>query len=684
VLTDRQYDAAVSALGGPLTLIQGPPGTGKSEVILSLLVSIVLAGHSALLVSKNHRALDEVEERLARIVGDTPLLTRARDGDGERDTSLLAQMRVLADGDALPDEASAPNSASEVLALARQLLAFRLRRHRLTKLNLALSDAVERLERWDNAVPPAQTKPTGLGGLLRRLVAMLRRVLATRAAERRDDRMALAERVQVLRRELVDLADDPSAGKADALAEAVATEAAAALKRSAARVTTPDHAARQILADRLQALQFGGRAKAAQMTAEEARLVLRHRPIWAVSTLSAASRVPLLPAVFEYVIFDEASQCDIASALPLFARARKAVVVGDPMQLGFIPQLSVRQEHALMNAVGLGPAARHSVAQSINSLFDFVRPRGTASRHFLADQFRSDPTIVAYLNDAFYEGRLVAAQDERKARWPDGYKPGLAWHDVRGRPTREDGGNVNHAEADEIIRLLVGMIRERHFTGSIGVLSPFNTQVALLLRRIRTALSEAERRDLRVATIDRFQGGEADVVIFSLVVAGGVHPGALTFYDRERRRVNVAISRARALCLVVGDKEFARKSRVRTLAFLAEAVGRPPRPRDPFDSEWERRIHAALRRRGLEPIPQYPVGSRFLDFALDPEGRKLDVEVDGCRWHADPDGNRKVADRLRDRELIARGWKIRRFWVHELAEDMEKCVDLVERDLGRA
>lgn len=684
VLTDRQYDSAVSALGGPLTLIQGPPGTGKSEVILSLLTSIVLAGHSALLVSKNHRALDEVEERLARIVGDTPLLTRARDSDGERDTSFLAQMRLLADGDALPDREAAPDGAKDVLEPARRLLAIRLRRRHLTKLNLALSDAVERLERWNEAAPPAAAKPTGLGGLLHRFVAMLRRRIAPRTADDSDDRTAIAVRVQVLRCDLTDRANDPSAADADGLTQAVATEAAAALVRSAARLTTPDHAARQILADRLQALRFSGRTKPAQMTDEEARLVLRHRPIWAVSTLSVASRIPLRPALFDYVVFDEASQCDIASALPLFARARKAVVVGDPMQLGFIPQMSIRQEHALMDAVGLGPAARHGIAQSINSLFDFVRARGTASRHFLADQFRSDPSIVAYLNEAFYEGRLVAAQDERKARWPDGYKPGLAWHDVRGRPTREDGGNVNHAEADEIVRLLVGMIRERHFTGSIGVLSPFNTQVALLLRRIRTVLSEAERRDLRVATIDRFQGGEADVVIFSLVVASGVHPSALTFYDRERRRVNVAISRARALCLVAGDKEFARKSRVRTLAFLAEAVGRPPRPRDPFDSEWERRLHAALQRRGLEAIPQYPVGSRYLDFALDPEGTKLDVEVDGRRWHADPDGNRKVADRLRDRELIARGWKVRRFWVHELAEDMEKCVDLVERDLGHA
>lgn len=95
-------------------------------------------------------------------------------------------------------------------------------------------------------------------------------------------------------------------------------------------------------------------------------------------------------------------------------------------------------------------------------------------------------------------------------------------------------------------------------------------------------------------------------------------------------------------------------------------------------------MHAALRRRGLEAIPQYPVGSRYLDLALDPEGRKLDVEVDGRRWHANPDGERKSADHLRDRELIARGWKVRRFWVHELAADMENCIDIIERDLGNA
>jgi very-short-patch-repair endonuclease len=90
-----------------------------------------------------------------------------------------------------------------------------------------------------------------------------------------------------------------------------------------------------------------------------------------------------------------------------------------------------------------------------------------------------------------------------------------------------------------------------------------------------------------------------------------------------------------------------------------------------------------MRGRGLNPIPQHPVGVRYLDFALIQEGVKLDIEVDGRRWHLDPDGQRKVSDRLRDGEMKARGWRVLRFWVHELSNDMEGCLDRIERELRR-
>jgi len=681
-LTDRQYAVATSALCGPLAVIQGPPGTGKSEVILGLLTSIVLSGGSVLLASKNHQALDEVEKRLVPLVGEAPILTRGRDRDGERDTSFLSQMRALADGETLHDGTAALDGTPTVLMRASAFHALNIDAARRSALHVELSEAAEQLSRWNDALPGLQPSRHSQWALLMiRIVRLL--TFPKRSGVEAPAR--LSKLIERLRRELASFPELPNAEAWDSQAEALAADVQAVLRSSARRRTTPGRAEAVALLERLKELDFSSRTRNPVLTADDARQVLRYRPAWAISTLSVASRVPLVPGLFDYVIFDEASQCDIASALPLLGRARSAVVVGDPMQLGFIPQLSLRQEHALMDAAGLGRSGRHLIAQSNNSLFEFARQRDSADWHFLADQFRSTPEIVDYLNDEFYEGRLLASQDPRRVRLPNGYTPGIAWHDIAGQASREDGGSVNYAEADAIVGTLVQMVQGGGFQGSIGVLSPFNAQVGLLIRRIRTVMAEAEqaRVDLRVSTIDKFQGGEADVILLSLVVAEGVISSTLNFYKRERRRMNVAISRARALCLIFGDKSFVRRSGIDLLVRLADRAEQPSKPRQTFDSEWERRLFVAMHRRGLDPIPQYPVAGRYLDFALDPEGKRLDVEVDGRRWHADPDGNRKLTDRLRDRALIALGWRVRRFWVHELADNMEDCLDVIERDLGR-
>jgi very-short-patch-repair endonuclease len=403
------------------------------------------------------------------------------------------------------------------------------------------------------------------------------------------------------------------------------------------------------------------------------------------STLSVPARIPLVPGLFDLAIFDESSQCDIASALPILARARKAVVVGDPEQLSFIPSLGVSQEHALMDASGLPSKGRGSWAQSRNSLFDFTRSRISADRlHLLPDQFRSAPDIVDYTSEAFYGGRLRARRSTEDFAAPTGYRPGLHWEDVRGQCSREDGGNVNFAEAEWIAKRLSALAGEAGFKSSIGVISPFNAQVGLIRRLAERALTPETRAriSLNVDTVDGWQGGEADVIFFSLGVGPGASQSATAFLSKERRRFNVAVSRARAVAIIVGDLSWARDSGIAHVQILADRATRPPAaPMRGFDSKWERRVHDALLARGLDPKPQYPVGSRSLDFALFRGEIKLDLEVDGRKWHIGAGGERKVTDHLRDRELIAKGWKVRRFWVDELAADMEGCLDIIERDL---
>ena len=71
-------------------------------------------------------------------------------------------------------------------------------------------------------------------------------------------------------------------------------------------------------------------------------------PCWAVTSLSVKSKVPSMPGFFDLLVIDEASQCDIASALPLLFRAKRVVVIGDPKQLTHISQISESQDIQLL------------------------------------------------------------------------------------------------------------------------------------------------------------------------------------------------------------------------------------------------------------------------------------------------------------------------------------------------
>ena len=182
-LTDRQMDAAEAALAGPLTVIQGPPGTGKSHVILTLILSAVLSGRSVLFASKNHQALDEVENRLREIVPDAPLLTRGRDSDGQRDTSALQAMREIVHGEARTmEESDLEAERSAVLRTGAEQAALRRTERQRTRLHLALSELVERRD----AIWRHLQAPQSMGGrlsLLARLKAFFARLLRRRPAD---------------------------------------------------------------------------------------------------------------------------------------------------------------------------------------------------------------------------------------------------------------------------------------------------------------------------------------------------------------------------------------------------------------------------------------------------------------------------------------------------------------------
>ena len=430
---------------------------------------------------------------------------------------------------------------------------------------------------------------------------------------------------------------------------------------------------------------------------------------WAVTSLSARGRVPFEPGYFDLVVIDEASQCDIASALPLLYRAKRSVIIGDPQQLRHISALSKPRDSELQHKHGLVDT-RVGWMYSVSSLYDIaasVVPQQSIVN--LRDHHRSHSDIIEFSNRAFYEGRLRVATRYQNLKRPRNAEPGVVWQDVRGKVTRPaSGGAQNAQEARALMAALEDLLIKRDYNGTVGVVTPFRAQAQLLQQLVEASdglTAVRERCELLVDTVHRFQGDERDVMFFSPVVSSDMPPGGLGFLRSNGNLFNVAITRARGLLHVVGDRAAASTSGVDYLADFAgyvagldEAAGGRRISPDPVSlgadyprvsrpervSDWERVLYRALYAAGVRPIPQYSVEQYDLDFAVVVGDRMLNIEVDGERYHRSWTGELCLRDQLRNQRLIELGWEVKRFWVYEVRDSLDECVAGVVRWVGNA
>lgn len=670
-LNGEQLEAARIAGEAALSVVTGPPGTGKSQSIAAMVATALLDGQSVVVASRNHQALDAVEERLRGMAPGTPFAVRTLNPEGDVDVDMRKVLDALLSEPArtalLPDPSALDRLRREARETAEALDAARA-------AHLARAETLDRdPSRAPSDRDTASAPHRGIWGRMRDWLAGRRRAAGSERPGAVSSPAHPATRLgntDELGTHLVMLTER--------IAEEVRTVLPDAL---AARVTLTEEA-RACLESDAADLDLAGQR---DLAPDLARRIVQARPLWLVSVLGAPRRVPLVPGLFDLAIVDEASQCDIGAALPVLARARRAVIVGDDRQLGFVPGLGAAQDRNLMAAQGLGTKGMGRFAQGARSLFALARSTDGAPRTLLRKQYRSASDITDYISGAFYGGRLEPAVDETGLRVPEGRRAGIAWQDVPGRSGRARADNP--AEAERVAIHLRDLLADG-YDGSVGIVTPFRDQVRAIETALRGRVSDAALAGcaLKVGTVDAFQGQERDVILFSPTLHAGSASSSVAFVSRDWRRLNVAISRARAVVLVFGDLDFARSGAVRELTRLAARATEPrvTRGEGTFDSWPERRMAEALAGRGLDAHPQYEIAGRRLDFALfGAGGVKLDLEVDGRRWHMDADGGRKIDDHWRDAQLRALGWKVRRFWVDEMDRDIEVCLDLVERDLGR-
>jgi len=282
--------------------------------------------------------------------------------------------------------------------------------------------------------------------------------------------------------------------------------------------------------------------------------------ITSVTSLSAKAAFPLENELFDMVVIDEASQCDIASAIPLILRTKQLVVIGDPLQLKHISMINDYEETFIKEHLFLSNCV--FLHYNRKSLWDYSKDLlalATAPNNLpimIDRHYRCHPHIIGYSNETFYRRMLgnqltVCTTDSQFQLQPKG----IFWIDVQGEQ-KASNININEAEISKSIEKATELASS-HTNISIGIVTPFKNQAEQLNEKIPN-----HYRDRIIAdTVHKFQGDEKDVMIYSLVVTNNSPSSKIHWIDNSvPNLVNVAVTRAKNTLYIVGNKEYIKQN----------------------------------------------------------------------------------------------------------------------------
>jgi predicted RecB family nuclease len=239
----------------------------------------------------------------------------------------------------------------------------------------------------------------------------------------------------------------------------------------------------------------------------------------------------------DLLVIDEAGQFCLANTVAVASAASNLMLLGDPQQL---PQVSQ----------GTHPEPVDTSA--LDWLVDGQQTLPEERGYFLDCSYRMHPAVCSAVSTLSYEGRLQSFAERTAARRLDGFQPGVRVLSVAHEGNSTESPQEAEAIVAELGRMVGALWTDEHgarplTAGDVLVLAPYNAQVSLLRRR----LAAAGLGDVRVGTVDKFQGGQAPVVFISMTASSIEDvPRGISFL-LNRNRLNVAISRAQYAAVLV-------------------------------------------------------------------------------------------------------------------------------------
>lgn len=298
----------------------------------------------------------------------------------------------------------------------------------------------------------------------------------------------------------------------------------------------------------------------------------------------------------DLLIVDEAGQVSPEIAACSFALAKKALVVGDALQIEPVWSVQSFVDVGNAKAYGLCGSSEDEKAAFLNtgmsassgSLIKVAQraspfhgdPKRAPGMH-LYEHRRCDDEIISYCNDLCYDGSLIPMRGEAKR--PDAseaHLPALGYARVPGREERPGGGSIlNRMEARAIAKWIHDNrpALEKHYSNPnaakgiaqiVAVVTPYRAQADAIESEIKSLGIDAP---ITVGTVHSLQGAERPVVIFS--PTNSRHSaGKSRFWDQTPNMLNVAASRAKDGFLIFGDMSLFDPSKNNPSSVLARRL----------------------------------------------------------------------------------------------------------------
>lgn len=296
---------------------------------------------------------------------------------------------------------------------------------------------------------------------------------------------------------------------------------------------------------------------------EDVMEVIRSKKVF-FSTIATASYNEIFQSVdFTTTVVDESSQIIEPEALSVILKTKRFILIGDEKQLPAVVSQMNGEQNIVKIATDLKTLNEIGITKLDNSLFERLvnigKKNNWNSFKLLDTQFRMNSELLEFSNTNFYDASLMSGDnnDNLRLEFPEEMitlnSSPIEFFDIKAMGEKKK----NKKEADTLIRLLEKYYEKNkagNFGYSFGVIAPFRAQVSYIHQELLSKGID----DVKVDTVERFQGGERDIIFISFTVYHHAQISQIQSVQEYAdvvidRKLNVALTRAKRKLVMFGN-----------------------------------------------------------------------------------------------------------------------------------